>query len=130
MINEITLYEATDGTRFETAEEAKEYEWRSNWNEQDIELLNDSGEIIAEPWLAYYNDIFYINVKTEEGLAALDFLAVEWDASRETLPQYIGLYKFIEDYWFSPAEWIENALIEWENVEVDWKDIFSKVKEG
>lgn len=128
MIQEITLYAASDGTRFESIEEAKEHEWKSQFNNEDIELLDNYGKIIDEPWLAYYDDVYYINVKTEKGLAALDFLAFEWDASRETLPQYIGFYKFIEDYWFSPVEWIENAMNEWADVNINWDDIFSSVK--
>lgn len=126
MIKEIRYWETSDGSQFDTEEEAEEYEIAS-MKGNDLILYDSSGS--ETNYLSNYDSVFYIDVKNGQGIKTLKKLADYWNINPCDLPQEIGLFQFneIEEEWMNAKEWIENEMKKWA-VQVNWENIFSSVK--
>ena len=107
MIKEITVYETTDGTRFDNYENAAEYQFKLNWSyvtENDVVLKDSLGNKASfEYWFNNFDEAFFIEIKTPFGKRFIDRCAEH--CGLETI-EHLGRYRWnegVED-WISFEE--------------------------
>ena len=79
MIKEITVYETTDGVRFDSYENAEEHQFKLDWSyitEGDVVLKDNLGNKASfEYWFNNFDSAFYVEVKTPFGKKFIDKIA-------------------------------------------------------
>ena len=79
MIKEITVYETTDGTRFDNYEKAEEHQFKLDWScitEDDVVLKDSLGNKASfEYWLNNFDAAFFVEIKTPFGKHFIDHCA-------------------------------------------------------
>lgn len=107
MIKEITVYETTDGVRFDSYENAEEHQFKLDWScitENDVVLKDNLGNKASfEYWINNFDSAFFVEIKTPFGKRFIDRCAEHCGV--ETL-EHLGRYRWdecIED-WISFEE--------------------------
>ena len=107
MIREITVYETTDGVRFDSYENAEEHQFKLDWScitESDVVLKDVFGNKESfEHWFNNFDSAFYVEVKTPFGKKFIDEIADLEGV--DTIPG-LGRYRWDEDIenWISFEE--------------------------
>ena len=103
MIKEVLVYETTDGTRFDTWEEASDHQFNLDWSnisEDDVILKDQLGEGASfEYWSNNFDSAFYVEIKTPFGKRFIDSIAE--NGGLETL-ETLGRHRWDGD----SEEWI------------------------
>ena len=117
MIKEVTVYETTDGTRFDNYEKAEEHQFKLDWScitENDVVLKDIHGNKASfEHWLNNFDSAFFVEIKTPFGKCFIDCCAER--CGGETL-EHLGRYRWdecIED-WVSFEEDFKRFNEEWD----------------
>lgn len=117
MIKEVTVYETTDGTRFDSYENAEEHQFKLDWScitEGDVVLKDIHGNKASfEYWLNNFDSAFFVEIKTPFGKRFIDRCAEH--SGVETL-EHLGRYRWdecIED-WISFEEDFKRFNEEWD----------------
>ena len=107
MIKEITVYETTDGTHFNSYEEAEEHQFKLDWfciTEDDVILKDNLGDKASfEYWLNNFDKAFFVEIKTPFGKRFIDRCAEHCGV--DTI-EHLGLHRWDEDIenWISFEE--------------------------
>ena len=117
MIKEITVYETTDGQRFDKWVEANSHQFTLDWanlSENDVVLKDIHGNKASfEYWDNNFDSAFYVEIKTPFGKRFIDRCAEHCGV--ETL-ESLGRYRWdecIED-WISFEEDFKRFNEEWD----------------
>lgn len=128
MMKEVRCWETDDGKRFNTEKEAREYEFFSSTKPNEFIFYSANGDSLGLD--TPYDQVYYIETRTEESIKALEKIADEyWEVNPKHMPNEIGKFQYNEEreQWMSAKEWIENECRNWA-VQVDWDEIFRSVK--
>ena len=107
MIKEITVYETTDGTRFDTYQDAEDHQFILDWScitENDVVLKDIHGNKASfEYWVNNFDGAFFVEIKTPFGKRFIDRCAEHCGV--ETL-ESLGRYRWDEEIedWISFEE--------------------------
>lgn len=107
MIKEVTVYEASDGERYDSWAEAIAHQFTLDWshiNSTDVIIKDKLGSIATyEYWLNNFDSAFYVEIKTPFGLRFIDCIAE--NCGVETLDN-LGRYRWDEEIesWISFEE--------------------------
>lgn len=107
MIKEITVYETTDGTRFDDWEEAFNHQFTLDWSnlsENDVVIKDRlNGEATYDYWFNNFDTAFYVEIKSSLGQRFID--AAADNQGVETISG-LGRYRWDEDLesWISFEE--------------------------
>ena len=95
MIKQVIVYETTDGTRFDSYENAAEHQFRLDWScitEKDVILKNNLGKKASfEYWLNNFDSAFFAEIKTPFGKRFIDRCAER--CGTETI-EHLGRYRW------------------------------------
>ena len=117
MIKEITVYETTDGTRFDNYERAEEYQFKLDWSyvtEDDVVLKDAPGNKASfEHWLNNFDRAFFVDIKTPFGKRFIDRCAERCGV--DTI-EHLGRYRWDEciEEWISFEEDFKRFNEEWD----------------
>lgn len=107
MIKEVTVYETTDGTRFDDWEEAFNHQFTLDWSnlsENDVVIKDRlNGEATYDYWFNNFDIAFYVEIKSSLGQRFID--AAADNQGVETISG-LGRYRWDEDLesWISFEE--------------------------
>ena len=107
MVKEITIYETTDGTRFDTYKDAEEHQFKLDWSyvtENDVVLKNNFGKKASfRYWLNNFDDAFFVEIKTPFGKRFIDRCA---ELCGVDTIKHLGRYRWDKDTenWISFEE--------------------------
>lgn len=107
MIKEITVYETTDGQRFDDWEEANKHQFTLNWSnlsENDVVIKDrDGDEVSYDYWFDNFDSAFYVEIKSSLGQRFIH--AIAENSGLETISG-LGRYRWDEDIenWISFEE--------------------------
>lgn len=116
----------SDGTEFELEEDALSYEWHCHYSTNEVVCFTKDGEPIIDPVKTPFDEVWYIDIKTEKGLDAVRELFEEvWGADSVEFPS-IGLYGYdtFRDKWTSAEQALQDFIKSW-RVFIDWKMFLS-----
>ena len=117
MIREVTVYETTDGVRFDSYENAEEHQFKLDWSyitENDVILKDNLGNKASfEYWLNNFDGAFFVEIKTPFGKRFIDSIAE--NCGVETLNS-LGRYRWDEDLesWISFEEDFKRFNEKWD----------------
>ena len=97
MIKKITVYETTDGTRFNNCEKAEEHQFKLDWScitENDVILKDSLGNKASfKHWFNNFDSAFFVEIKTPFGKRFIDRCAEH--CGLETI-EHLGCYRWNE----------------------------------
>ena len=117
MIKEVTVYETTDGTRFDSYENAEEHQFKLDWScitEDDVVLKDSLGNKASfEYWLNNFDAAFFVEIKTPFGQRFIDHCAERCGV--DTI-EHLGRDRWDEDIenWISFEEDFKQFNEKWE----------------
>ena len=117
MIKEVTVYETTDGVRFDSYENAEEHQFKLDWSyitEDDVILKDNLGNKASfEYWLNNFDGAFFVEIKTPFGKRFIDHCSEHCGV--ETI-EHLGRYRWDEDTedWISFEEDFKRFNEKWD----------------
>ena len=119
MIKEVTVYETTDGTRFDNYEKAEEHQFKLDWScitEYDVVLKDSLGNKASfEYWFNNFDAAFFVEIKTPFGKRFIDRCAERCGV--DTI-EHLGRDRWNEDTenWISFEEDFKRFNENWDKV--------------